>query len=458
MFLGDSVNDFESNVATGGVPVVDAFGVPLTATGEVPMVIDPDAASGYSNRDVERFLTEDRRPDTRRGEFARDRARVLHSSALRRLGAKTQVLSPSTGDFARTRLTHSLEVAQIGREMAGDLGLDPDLVDMACLAHDLGHPPFGHNGELALNNWASEFGGFEGNAQTLRLLTRIEPKVFTTDGRSLGLNLTRASLDATIKYPWKRSRALVEGEVTQAPKFGFYADDQDIFDWVREGAPTKQKCVEAMVMDFADDVAYSVHDFEDAIVAGYVNLLELADPASEYNLLTKASEWSGGKYTALQLAEGLDRLRRMEHWPLLYSDTQAHHAGLKNLTSSLIGSFVSRTTEAAAAQGRVTRYSGVINVPEDVLLEIAVLKGVVAAFLMTHESRKPYYEYQRAILGELASALLSLNGRELDSFASAAWAKARTEEQEYRVIVDQVACLTDQSAIKLHHRLVTKGD
>ena len=418
--------------------------------------IQSTGLAGYSASDLERFLPEERSGDARRGEFARDRARVLHSSALRRLGAKTQVLSPSTGDFARTRLTHSLEVAQIGREMAGDLGLDPDLVDMACLAHDLGHPPFGHNGELALNNWAADFGGFEGNAQTLRLLTRIEPKVFTADGRSVGLNLTRASLDATIKYPWKRSRSRSEGEENQAPKFGFYADDEDIFNWVREGALGKQKCVEAMVMDFADDVAYSVHDFEDAIVAGYVDLLALADPASEYNLLTKAAAWSGGKYTALELAEGLDRLRRMEHWPLLYSDTQAHHAGLKNLTSSLIGSFVSRTTAAAAAQGAVTRHGGVINVPEDVLLEIAVLKGVVAAFLMTHESRKDYYEYQRAILTELASALLHLNGRELDAFASAAWAKARTEEQEYRVIVDQVACLTDQSAIKLHHRLVTE--
>ncbi len=413
---------------------------------------------GYTDFDRERFLPEVRSANAHRGEFARDRARVLHSSALRRLGAKTQVLSPSGGDFARTRLTHSLEVAQIGREMAIDLGLNADIVDMACLAHDLGHPPFGHNGEKGLNDWAAEIGGFEGNAQTLRLLTRIEPKVFLADGTSIGLNLTRASLDAACKYPWTLAEA---GQMREhSVKFGVYEDDLEIYTWMRTDAPARVKSVEAQVMDFSDDVAYSVHDFEDAIVSGYIKLEELADPSAEAELLEKISEWNVGVYSTPALAEALKNLQSLPNWPTRFDRLPSMLGGLKNLASDLIGRFVSQTISAivdASPVDSMARYGARIEVPENIKAEIAVLKGIVSAFLMSHESRRPIYEWQRELLAELADAILASNGENLDVYCTSAWAMAKSEVEKRRVVVDQVASLTDQSAITMHNRLVVKG-
>jgi dGTPase len=416
-------------------------------------------ATGYSPNDFERFVPEDRTNSAKRGEFARDRARVLHSSALRRLGAKTQVLSPTNGDFARTRLTHSLEVAQVGREMAQALGVDPDVVDTACLAHDLGHPPFGHNGEKALSVWAEDFGGFEGNAQTLRLLSRIEPKVIDPTGQSRGLNLTRASLDAACKYPWARAQGVAESGGNQSVKFGYYEDDAEVFEFLRKGAHSTKKCIEAEVMDFADDVAYSVHDFEDAVVSGYVNLAELASVSNHSEYFRKIQSWAGPELSIEDIEAAFSRLSSNPYWLERYSSSMADQATLKNLTSYLIGSFVGRSTEHTLASNsteHLVRYNGSLSVPSDVKAEIAVLKGTVSVFLMTDEKRQPYYLWQREVLTELADELLASNGKHLDNYCQSVWASASTDSQKYRVIVDQVASLTDVSALNLHAELIGK--
>ena len=408
---------------------------------------------GYQDHDRARFVEQPKSSMLRRGEFARDRARILHSAAFRRLSAKTQVLSPQSGDFARTRLTHSLEVAQVGRELATVLGIDPDLVDMACLAHDLGHPPFGHNGESALNLWAADIGGFEGNAQTFRILTRLEPKIYDDNGQARGLNLTRASLDAATKYPWRLGEAASFGNQV---KFGAYEDDLEVFYWMRDGAPEGAKCVEAQIMDFSDDVAYSVHDFEDAIVEGFVDPAIISDPASRDALIEEVGKWSGGMLAKIQLEEAFNLLMSSPYWLWSFDGSPMHLAQLKNLTSDLIGSFVTRTTESIlenASRSSLTRYRAGVIIPSKVRSEIAVLKGIVASQVMTHNSRQVYYEQQRELLIELCDKLFSLQGQELDAISKEAWDRADSDSLKKRVIVDQVASLTDPAAIALHRKL-----
>lgn len=409
--------------------------------------------SGYKEHDLERFVDQPSSNSARRSEFARDRARVLHSASFRRLSAKTQVLSPDSGDFARTRLTHSLEVSQVGRELAKVIGVSPDLVDMACLAHDLGHPPFGHNGESALNTWADDFGGFEGNAQTFRLLTYLEQKVYDDNDVSRGLNLTRASLDAATKYPWTRERSdeMIAGGV----KFGAYLEDLEVFNWMRDGAPATAKSVEAQIMDFSDDVAYSVHDFEDAVVEGFLDLKAINDPAAQSELLREVSIWNGGALALVELEEGMQNLRRSSFWLESFEGEPREIAKLKNLTSDLIGSFVTRTTDAIfenASKSSMTRYRSGVIVPSKVRSEIAVLKGIVAVFLMTHKSRKQYYEDQRDLLLELAEALLNNGPEGLDLVSAAGW--SADETSQHRAVVDHVASLTDAGAVALHRQLV----
>lgn len=413
-------------------------------------VADKLSAQGYTEADLERFLPEQNASS--RPDFARDRARILHSFGWRRLSAKTQVLSPTAGvDFARNRLTHSLEVAQIGRELASSFGVNADLVDSACLAHDLGHPPFGHNGEVALNDWLNDCGGFEGNAQTLRILTRLEAKIFDPRGHSVGLNLTRATLDASCKYPW--GRATAAGDARK--KFGYYPDDKHVFNWLRVGAVAGKKCFEAQLMDFSDDVAYSVHDFEDAIVSEYLDPMMLSARVGHERILADIAKWDGGVHTADQLAAAFERLAAMPGWLRTWEGSRRELAQLKNFTSDLIGRFVGaavQLTRESYDGSDFARYRADVQVPGEVLAEIAVLKGIVAAFVMTAGKRRPTYQRQRDLLTELLEKLWR-EPHEMEPVWYADFKAAADDAAAKRVVADQVACLTDQGAISLYKQI-----
>lgn len=404
----------------------------------------------YAARDRERWVAEDpaqKRSD--RDDFARDRARLVHSAALRRLAAKTQVLAPAADDFVRNRLTHSLEVAQIGREFGAALGCNADVVDSACLAHDLGHPPFGHNGEVALDALCADIGGFEGNAQTLRILTRLEAKRSHADGRPAGLNLTRATLDAATKYPWRRGEHPGGGH-----KFGVYDDDLDVFTWFRDGVPGGHRSFEAEVMDWSDDVAYSVHDVEDAIASGRLDPRALRDPADVDAFLRVAHASYAADLSADALGPALERVLASGAVPVAHSGTRADLAALKDMTSRLIGRFtlaVEVATRAAHGEGALTRHEADLVVPDATRAECAVLKAVAAHFVMHAQDRLDIQAEERAVVEGLVTAYRADPGR-LDPDLRDDFERASSDAAVLRVVVDQVASLTDVRALELHER------
>ncbi len=420
--------------------------------GRAPRPAEGEQGPGaYGDADVERFVQEPPKQKART-PFERDRARVVHSSAMRRLGAKTQVLTPGTDDFVRTRLTHSLEVAQIGREMGRALGCDPDLVDTACLTHDLGHPPFGHNGETALAALAEGIGGFEGNAQTLRILARLEPKV---DGA--GLNLTRASLDASVKYPWGLGEGPRRPDGSATPKFGVYDDDRPVFDWLRRGAPSGARAMEAQVMDLADDIAYSVHDVEDAVVGGRLDLEVLADDEERARVVEAVQAWYGDWHTHDAVDSALTRLHDSGLLMTGFDGSRRALARLKDLTSSLIGRFSGAAqvaTREVFGDGALTRYAARLVVPDETAMEVLALKGVAVAYVMAPREREPVYLAQREIIADLVEVLAERSPTALEAPFAADWKAAADDAARLRVVIDQVASLTDVSAMQWHARLV----
>jgi dGTPase len=384
----------------------------------------------YSPEDCARQFEERPKPGEERNPFEIDRARIIHSAAFRRLQGKTQVFVSGSGDFFRTRLTHSLEAAQIGKGLALRLGAHPDLIEASCLAHDLGHPPFGHIGESALHRCMQQHGGFEGNAQNLRLLCRLSTKFIDKDG----LNLTRATLDSLLKY----KQPFVPG----AKKF-YYLEDQSLIDWISQGGSPTELSFECQIMDWADQIAYSVHDLEDGMKAGMITSRRLLTaPHVRDTIDDEHLKWM------------LEQVRFVEE----QSGERSRKAARKELTSRLIHDFVqaSDREKLPGSSAKSERYCYRVVVDPKEYARCMVLKDVMFR-LIVEDARVATLENkaQRIVqqLFEIFSNLEDKNTAFLfpDDFREQ-WERSDSAGK-IRTACDYIAGMTDDYAERIYARL-----
>lgn len=408
-----------------------------------------------------------------RTAFQRDKARILHSAAFRRLQAKTQVLGVGKSDFYRTRLTHSLEVAQIGQGIIEQLKqkfsqtvepLSPDnfLIEALCYAHDIGHPPFGHGGEIALHYKMAEHGGFEGNAQTFRIVTKLEPY-----SQNDGMNLSRRTLLGLVKYPntldvlsnsepqSSANNKQVKASQWHPPK-GLFECDNDKFNWLLSGLDsndralftsyhqnpvgkhhkTHYKSFDCSIMELADDIAYSIHDLEDAIVMGIVSKAEfnhcVTEPICERNdtELAQSMQW-----IEIALFDG-------------------HHYERKNAIGALVNSFITAIEIKITNEEFVEpllKYNA--SLPQGFEIALSFFKR----FVFQHVIQKPEiqqaeYKGQQLVM-ELFDAFASDPERLLPTNTRKRWEMAEQDANGIRIIADYIAGMTDEYAAKMYQHL-----
>jgi dGTPase len=421
------------------------------------------------------------RIDDRRSEIAKDRDRIIHSSAFRRLQGKSQIVGVEVGDFFRTRITHSLECAQIGRGIATNVMDDdwesvtleagdfPDLVEAACLVHDIGHPPFGHNGERALAAQMRKLNAslFEGNAQSFRIATLLEPKIFAaTEGTSsqprwLGLDLTRTVLRALTKYP------VIEGPemLTEAhPKFGCYDDppDREYFEWVWDGCSKPEKTLAAKIMDISDDIAYAIHDFEDGVWAGMIPLYALLQGNAHYRRLLEQrvitndphALFANGEFdqtfdALLNSAEVNPRIEYLRD--VGYDRTREARATLKNFTAWLIGDLIN----AVSGSGKFVEPAG------DVARRITLLKQMAWLWMIERTDMETIHFGQERLIARVFDSYWltpeQLPRREewlaMKATATEAQLKGGAWPAKARLICDHIAGMTDGYAHAVYDQM-----
>ena len=424
----------------------------------------------WSSRIGERLV---KRDGDHRSAFQRDKARIMHSAAFRRLQAKTQVMGVGLSDFHRTRLTHSLEAAQIGTgiaaqliqkhpDLAQHLAIDEHLIETICLAHDIGHPPFGHGGEIALHYMMHEYGGFEGNGQTFRILTKLE--AYTEFD---GMNLARRSLLGVMKYPNfmsvlsnslrdvnKNTRfATVKASQWHPPK-SLFDCDREVFDWVLsplgvadktnfmtyntfedKHSKTIHKSFDCSIMELADDIAYAIHDLEDAIVMNLVDQASFAGEVSDA-IVSLNVPWLSDNIQALQSA--------------LFSNKAFAR---KNAIGALVNTFITAIFIAKKDVFEVDLLDYMATLPQEHHNALNVCKQ----YVFKHVIKKPeiqLIEYKgQQIVMALFDAFASDPARLLPTNTSKRWQQAHDEQAKFRVISDYISGMTDEFANKMYATL-----
>lgn len=434
-------------------------------------------------RNERRYQAEVRQGDER-GEEQRDRDRILYTSALRRLAGITQVVSPVEGHVFHNRLTHTLEVAQIGRRLAEGLirkhgegfvrtigGVSPDVVEAAALAHDLGHPPFGHMAEEELRELLDTLksngkprikDGFEGNAQSFRIVTKLAVRYQRTEGIP-GLNLTRATLDAMLKYPWIRDLQKDREDAGGKEKWGAYHSESDYLDWVRQAHATgdRNRSIEAQLMDWADDVAYAVHDLEDFYRAGLIPLDRLRKEEKERErFLEGAFRRLGKTEDGRRPLESAFSDFLIDWFPTEpYEGRHSQRAKLRQLTSTFINRYfnaVELDQETSGGNWRVKIDSGFKD-------EVVMLKELTWQYVILNPALATQQHGQRRVIRELFEVFMeaaSSTKRWVMFPASYVEELGRIERegqdkeaQRARLVVDFIASMTEQQALRMHQRI-----
>ncbi|WP_264371567.1 deoxyguanosinetriphosphate triphosphohydrolase [Pulveribacter suum] len=376
-----------------------------------PYACDPALSRGRRHADV---------PAPTRTEYQRDRDRIVHSSAFRRLVYKTQVFVNHEGDLFRTRLTHSLEVAQLGRSIARSLALNEDLVEAVSLAHDLGHTPFGHAGQDALNGCMRDFGGFEHNLQSLRVVDWLEERYPQYDG----LNLTFETREGILKHCSRRNAELLESREPHGVGERFLLG--------------RQPSLEAQLCNLADEIAYNAHDIDDGVRSGLVTLAQLR----EVPLFDRYRSAAQQQYP--QLADEGPGQRRLLH------------EAIRRMLSDQVYDVIDSTRAALARHQPasvqdVRRLPAMVCFSEGMRAQSQVLKQFLMRSLYRHPQVVQTMDAARRVVQDLFAAYM--DAPQQMPPAQAGSAERGDLQRRARTVADFIAGMTDRFALREHERI-----